>query len=210
MLDQPVPNPLAKNPNVHTHKVFAAVGLILIGTIIAIAGIWYYVDSQSGTVDEVTDTNSSTNSAKSETSDWKSITEEVGVDYGGTYKYTFSYPQDFSVIKPTEAYSIVTNDPDKFQGGHLAAGYIVANVTASQPLAAWKQSETTFAGQKGYKGTLVTDGLSSSYYSLDSITTKEGTSKGFTFTCEIGFDGTMDITSQKETCDTIASTFKFL
>ncbi|MDP2671495.1 MAG: hypothetical protein Q8P13_03515 [bacterium] len=48
MLDNNVPNPFAKNPNFYTHKVFAAVGLILIGTIIAAAGIWYYVENQAG------------------------------------------------------------------------------------------------------------------------------------------------------------------
>lgn len=70
MLDQNVPNPLAKNPNVYTHKVFAAVGLVLIGTIIAVAGIWYYLENQSGTnstADETTTTKVSTDSAKKST-----------------------------------------------------------------------------------------------------------------------------------------------
>jgi hypothetical protein len=41
MLDQPVPNPLAKNPNFHTHKVFAAIDLILIGVIVILIGATY-------------------------------------------------------------------------------------------------------------------------------------------------------------------------
>lgn len=93
MLDQPVPNPLAKNPNVHTHKVFATVGLILIGVILAIAGIWYYVEGQSGTtdtaLDETTTTKVSTSSAKAdkkdETADWETYTND-------TYKFSFKYP----------------------------------------------------------------------------------------------------------------------
>src|SRR3990172_3163929 len=75
MLDQPVPNPLAKNPNVHTHKVFAAVGLILIGVIIAIAGIWYYVEGRYSKDGYSADDNTyktSTSSTKPATSSAKS------------------------------------------------------------------------------------------------------------------------------------------
>ncbi len=109
MLDQPVPNPLAKNPNVYTHKVFATVGLILIGVIIAVAGIWYYVDGQSGTTDTATDetttTKISTASAKKVeelqentviTSAWKTYSNKnLGV--------SFKYPEDFKY--PTEKVS---------------------------------------------------------------------------------------------------------
>lgn len=45
MLEQNVPNPLAQNPSFHTHKVFAAIGIILTISIIAIGGIWYFVQS---------------------------------------------------------------------------------------------------------------------------------------------------------------------
>ncbi len=70
MLDQPVPNPIAKNPNIYTHKVFAAIGLILIGTIVAVAGIWWYVqgqDKNSGTEDTTVTTKVATTSAKTAT-----------------------------------------------------------------------------------------------------------------------------------------------
>lgn len=103
MLDQPVPNPVAKNPNIHTHKVFASVGLILIGTIIAVAGIWWYVDNQSGdnTAEESTITTKiSTSSAskttetesKDETAEWKTYTNS-------TYMFSFKYPTDWEVIE---------------------------------------------------------------------------------------------------------------
>lgn len=101
MLDQPVPNPVANNPNIHTHKVFAAVGLILMGTIISVAGIWWYVQNQSGdnTVDDSsTKTKVSTSSAEksadsqtneSNTKDWVSYEiEELGV--------SFKYPQNWN------------------------------------------------------------------------------------------------------------------
>lgn len=70
MLDKNVPNPLAKNPNIYTHKVFASIGIILIVTILAAAGVWYYVENQSGTKDtteQVTETKVATSSAKTET-----------------------------------------------------------------------------------------------------------------------------------------------
>src|SRR3990172_5696775 len=57
MLDQPVPNPLAKNPNIYTHKVFATIGLILVGVIVVVAGIWYFVGNNSGTNDSTDTTN---------------------------------------------------------------------------------------------------------------------------------------------------------
>lgn len=53
MLDRNVPNPLAKNPNIYTHKVFATVGLILIGVIVAVAGIWYFANQSGAKNDSV-------------------------------------------------------------------------------------------------------------------------------------------------------------
>ena len=98
MLDQPVPNPLAKNPNVYTHKVFAAVGLILIGTIIAVAGVWWYVENQTGaeTANKTTTTKVSTSSAKKttasaekeETADWKIYTSTK-------FNYSLKYPTEW-------------------------------------------------------------------------------------------------------------------
>lgn len=112
MLDQPVPNPLAKNPNVHTHKVFAAVGLILIGVIITVAGIWYYVEGQSGTADtasnETITTKVSTSSAKAdtkteekadETADWKTYTNS-------TYGYSIKYPSDYTIEESTQPFAV--------------------------------------------------------------------------------------------------------
>lgn len=67
ILDKNVPNPLAKNSKVHTHKVFASVGLILIGVILAVAGVWWYVGNQSLTKsvgDEVTTNKISTKSTE--------------------------------------------------------------------------------------------------------------------------------------------------
>lgn len=105
MLDQPVPNPLAKNPNVHTHKVFATVGLILIGTILAVAGIWYYVASQDTSNyanDEINVTKVSTSSAKqqlskSDTSSWKYFSSSQ-------YKYSYNYPEDWLTSACDDSY----------------------------------------------------------------------------------------------------------
>ncbi len=39
LLNQNVPNPLAKNPNFFTHKVFAAIGLVLVGVVLVLFGL---------------------------------------------------------------------------------------------------------------------------------------------------------------------------
>jgi hypothetical protein len=102
MLDQPVPNPLAKNPNIHTHKVFASVGLILIGAILALAigAIVFKVDVAElfGTqkAEDSTTIKVATNSAKKatgsatkdETADWKTYTNN-------TYRFSFKYPDSW-------------------------------------------------------------------------------------------------------------------
>lgn len=85
MLDQPVPNPLAKNPSVYTHKVFAAVGLILLGTVIVVSGIWYYLDSQKAKTQETT-----TQTTNDVTQDW----ETYKTPYNGK-ELSFKYPKDW-------------------------------------------------------------------------------------------------------------------
>ncbi len=111
LLDKPVPNPLAKNPNVYTHKVFASVGLILIGAIVATAGIWWYVENQSGSKipeDEITTTKVSTSSANSKNYKTSEIfgkkgnvsSEKLDSSNWKEYKtmyFSFSYPPDFTV-----------------------------------------------------------------------------------------------------------------
>ena len=88
MLDQNVPNPFAKTPNFHTHKVFASIGIILIAMIIIGGGIWYFVQSaedKAGTVDDNTVNKTATSSAKTatssatkdETADWKTYTSKT-------------------------------------------------------------------------------------------------------------------------------------
>lgn len=112
MLDQPVPNPAAQNPNIHTHKVFASVGLILIGTILAIAGIWWYVQSQGGFDSEDTDTTKvSTDSAKKdETADWKTYANT-------TAGYKISYPPTWTfVVEPPNTNPGQEYTRDKFTG----------------------------------------------------------------------------------------------
>lgn len=112
MLDQPVPNPLAKNPNVHTHKVFATVGLILIGTIIAIAGIWWYFNSQSGTVTEETTTKISTSSAQKSTVSAKPAETTSSSEYKNK-SVTFKYPKGWYTS-------------DNGEGGPNSFGHVVS------------------------------------------------------------------------------------
>ncbi len=102
MLEQPVPNPVAKNPNINTTKVFAAIGIIAIVMVIFCAGVWYYVAGRFNTVSsEDNTTKVSTSSAKTstesakktekdETADWETYTNAKG-------KFSIKYPTDWSV-----------------------------------------------------------------------------------------------------------------
>ncbi len=86
MLDQPVPNPLAKNPNVHTHKVFASVGMILAGLIIVLFGgaIAFDIDIADIFVSkpsEETITKVSTSSAKQATDSAKKEEKDETADW---------------------------------------------------------------------------------------------------------------------------------
>lgn len=105
MLDQPVPNPLAKNPNVNTHKVFASVGLILIGLIIILSALAIIFRGETGNFlkglavndqykDKRTGTKPATISAKiaekNETAGWKTFSNDVE-------KYSINYPTDWLI-----------------------------------------------------------------------------------------------------------------
>lgn len=99
VLDKNVPNPLAKNPNFFTHKVFASVGIILLGTIIILAIVAYFYRDQvadflnaskdSSAKSVTVTTKVSTSSAKKATSSalpagWKTYTNTklgFSIDY---------------------------------------------------------------------------------------------------------------------------------
>lgn len=51
-------------PKFNTHKVFAAIGIILTVLILVIAGIWYFTDSQSPVDEEDNAVKVTTSSAK--------------------------------------------------------------------------------------------------------------------------------------------------
>lgn len=107
MLDQNVPNPLAKNPNFHTHKVFAAIGIILIVMVIIGGGIWYFVQSAEdkvGVVDESTVIKTATSSAKISTkSAGKTEKEDLLTYRSETFKYSIDYPKTYT-IKTSSGY----------------------------------------------------------------------------------------------------------
>lgn len=123
VLDKNVPNPLAKNPNVHTHKVFASVGLILIGVIVILTILGYFYrdqvtdffkeDSGSKIVET---TKISTSSATAETSafvvpkDWKTYNASNGM--------SFKYPPNWTINKVDKTSSslsyVVVKSPNGF------------------------------------------------------------------------------------------------
>jgi len=76
MLEQPVPNPLAANPRFNTHKVLAAVGIILVFAILVVGGVWIYLGG-ANTTNPVEDNSikvATSSSTKDETADWKTYT----------------------------------------------------------------------------------------------------------------------------------------
>ncbi len=98
VLDKNVPNPLAKNPNVHTHKVFATVGLILIGLIISLAfvvvGIWGYFNPNITPEPEST-VKVSTSSAKKSTDSAEKT--DLTTYKSETFKYSIDYPKTYTI-----------------------------------------------------------------------------------------------------------------
>lgn len=95
VLGKNVPNPLAKSPNFYTHKVFASVGLILIGVIVVLFGaaIIFKVNlSDLFSNSTSTDTKVATSSAKTDpTANWKKFTH-------ATFSVEFRIPQDWSTL----------------------------------------------------------------------------------------------------------------
>ena len=92
--------PQTTNKKLDLHKVFAAIGIILIVMIIIGGGMWYMVQSAEDKVpvnDDVTVTKVATNSAKTASSsaipsDWKTYNDG---------KYLVKYPIDWSVSTST-------------------------------------------------------------------------------------------------------------
>lgn len=173
MLDQPVPNPLAKNPNVHTHKVFASVGLILIGVIVILGVLGFiYRDMVADIYEDLTgsattteSTKVSTSSAsKSETEDWKSYTNS-------TVGYTIKYPSNWLYADSMTGKNCINNHvffaPTQETLGICSSGFggliqIIQSTGSTveqalqehktnNPLADYQQSETTVGGHNAIK-----------------------------------------------------------
>lgn len=104
MLDQPVPNPVAKNPNIYTHKVFASVGLILFGTIVILSVLAYFYRDQVADFFNTAKDNSaeitkvSTSSAKTDAENQTS--NETTSDQSTEWKTFSSSELGFSIKYP--------------------------------------------------------------------------------------------------------------
>ncbi len=93
-MDEKIIQPQITDKKMDFHKVFAAVGIILIVMIIIGGGMWYMVQSAEDKIpvdDDITVTKVATNSAKTASSsaipsDWKTYE---------TKEYTFKYPKDW-------------------------------------------------------------------------------------------------------------------
>lgn len=231
VLDKNVPNPLAKNPNVHTHKVFASVGLILIGVIVILSVLAYMYrdqvmdiyDDLVGTADTYETTKVSTSSAtpsttsetktetKDETADWKTFTSKTDsfTDQLITINYSYKAPNGYtqgSYEGTTISYSIPNY---KEVGGVSDPGEIQVLFRHSESVTGNLTGEkTTLGGKVAYKTESTNEnGSKSVIYTVASVKTVEGENSGFRLTCLYMPKSGEDI---EKTCDLIASTFKFL
>lgn len=122
ILDKNVPNPLTKNPNVHTHKVFASIGLILFGTLVILGILAIVYRGQLGDflkqVPEgpnienpikpgkiATDSSKTESSKKDGTEGWKT--------HKGS-KYSIKYPSDWQVLENINHISTDSPNYDHF------------------------------------------------------------------------------------------------
>lgn len=98
-MDEKIIQPQITTKKMDFHKVFAAVGIILIVLIIVVGGVWYFVLNAEEKVpvnDDVTVTKIATSSAKTttpsatkdETADWKTVSNN-------TCGFSVKYPKDW-------------------------------------------------------------------------------------------------------------------
>ncbi len=180
MLDQPVPNPVAKNPNIYTHKVFASVGLILIGTIIILSILAYFYPDQlaflysriNWTNNDVVFNKVSTSSAKTATSSASNIKVKDG--YASNKTFSIKIPNKFSLgadrdqesngvtlysddykMKPFSEYSsvIASGTSIRVNCQDKMAGDTLESLADSKDFPPSNVSYTTVGGYKAVKST---------------------------------------------------------
>ncbi len=155
MLDQPVPNPLAKNPNFHTHKVFAAIGIILIVIIMIGGGIWYYLvgrylaGNDLGDATYKTATASAKTASKSaDTSDWKTYTDQSA-------QLSLKYPTDWDVKINEDKSSM----PDFFFSLHTKNNISSINLTRASKSSYDEFKKNWTVGESKYISQYVADAM---------------------------------------------------
>lgn len=110
VLDKNVPNPLAKNPNIHTHKVFASVGLILIGVIVILGLLAFmYRDQVQDIYDYLVGSSTTTESTKVSTS---SATNKSGATVYKTNIYSFNYLDSWKIETDSASGGVNLSSPD--------------------------------------------------------------------------------------------------
>lgn len=108
-MPEPTPQVTPAAPKFNTHKVFAAIGIILIVAIIFASGLWYFTEGNSSSDNEGTTVKVSTSSAKpktsttssnssskkDETADWKIFTSTK-------WSFSVKYPKDWEIAKDVD------------------------------------------------------------------------------------------------------------
>lgn len=163
-------NTVSINPKTQTkkkldfHKVFAAIGIILIALIIIVGGVWYFVQSAMDKVipDEFVTNKVSTSSARTKTAtssaDWRTYTDSknaFSIKYPDTW-LTINCEGDFFISPTKEKLGVCASE----FGGMVGVSYLDTDYTeyVSQEgftdvsyLEGGTRTETTVAGMKAIK-----------------------------------------------------------
>lgn len=135
------------NKKLDFHKVFAAIGIILIVLIIVVGGIWYFVQSAEDKVpvnDDTTVNKIASSSAKSKTasnsaviSDWKTFTST-------RWGFSLKYPKEWQITKETDTGASISNQAE-ITGGLFIEVYINNDLNSStyNNVKTYKVGETT-------------------------------------------------------------------
>ena len=196
-----------KNPiNWKNILIGIIIGVILIG-IVAIT-FWYFTRPKESETSPVTTTKTSTSSAKTATrsaqkdeiAGWKTFNSEQG-----GVKFSLKYPNNFTALpeNPAQGGDIITNKASvigNFKNGDILVSIVIWKTATRRKV---QYQDSVFAGLKAEKGVGTDQDLGVVTYYITHINSEND----FSFECT--FLPPTD-SNLKQTCETIANTFKFL
>ena len=220
-----MPNPLAKNPNFHTHKVFAAIGIILTALIIIIALLWYFTGSSllfDNNEEDITKV--STSSAKKATDSSSKNADEEWVTYKGKniyadfsanpqvlINYSFQHPKAWKeAYTATQGFAVISSHYENWLDDPPPGRFDVSATILNSGLNK-TGVKTIFGGKEAWRKITdeKVDGLNTRTlnYQVESIKTLQGDMVNYDLQCRYFIGTDVDF---ETICDKIASSFKLL